>query len=238
MKNAITVLSKHHSEFLQKGAAHHAVKQVLKHKLPAEHSRVLTSFVQKGPPTNSGSYTPASGQIFGILNQMKEEFETNLAKMQEEEKTAQTDFADLKSAKSAEIAGNKKMTKDKTAELADTEDALAKAKEDLDLTREALAADTKFLSDLKLRCQQSDKDWELRSNTRLEEIAAVSETIKILSDDDAHDTFDKTVNSETPAFTQTGAETAMETKMRARAAVALRMVAKKQHSLALMALSQ
>merc|ERR1719207_225773 len=135
MKNAITVLSKHHSEFLQKGAAHHAVKQVLKHKLPAEHSRVLTSFVQKGPPTNSGSYTPASGQIFGILNQMKEEFETNLAKMQEEEKTAQTDFADLKSAKSAEIAGNKKMTKDKTAELADTEDALAKAKEDLDLTR-------------------------------------------------------------------------------------------------------
>ena len=37
--------------------------EVLKHKLPAEHSRVLTSFVQKGPPTNSGSYTPASGQI-------------------------------------------------------------------------------------------------------------------------------------------------------------------------------
>ena len=54
---------------------------------------------------------PCLGQIFGILNQMKEEFETNLAKMQEEEKTAQTDFADLKTAKSAEIAGNKKMTK-------------------------------------------------------------------------------------------------------------------------------
>ena len=47
----------------------------------------------------------------GILKQMKEEFESNLAKMQEEEKTAQTDFADLKTAKSAEIAGNKKMTK-------------------------------------------------------------------------------------------------------------------------------
>jgi hypothetical protein len=238
MKNAITVLSKHHSEFLQKGAAHHAVKQVLKHKLPAEHSRVLTSFVQKGPPTNSGSYTPASGQIFGILNQMKEEFETNLAKMQEEEKTAQTDFADLKSAKSAEIAGNKKMTKDKTAELADTEDALAKAKEDLDLTREALAADTKFLSELKLRCQQSDKDWELRSKTRLEEIAAVSETIKILTDDDARETMGRTMDSETPVFVQTGAETTLQAKVRAAASVALKKVATKHRSLALLALSQ
>ena len=47
---------------------------------------------------------PCLGQIFGILNQMKEEFEANLAKMQEEEKTAQTDFADLKSAKSAELS--------------------------------------------------------------------------------------------------------------------------------------
>merc|ERR1719311_1083916 len=240
LKNAITVLGKHHAEFLQKGAAHHAVKQVLKHKLPEEHKRVLTSFVQTSQPglTNSGSYTPASGQIFGILNQMKEEFETNLAKMQEEEKTAQTDFADLKSAKSAEIAGNKKMTKDKTAELADTEDALAKAKEDLDLTREALAADTKFLSELKLRCQQSDKDWELRSKTRLEEIKAVSETIAILADDDAHDTFDKTVNSETPVFVQTHAETTLQMKVRAAASASLKAAAKKQHSLALLALSQ
>jgi hypothetical protein len=238
MKNAITVLSKHHSEFLQKGAAHHAVKQVQKHNLPAEHSRELTSIVQKGPPTNSGSNTPASGQIFGILNQMKEEFETNLAKMQEEEKTAQTDFADLKSAKSAEIAGNKKMTKDKTAELADTEDALAKAKEDLDLTREALAADTKFLSELKLRCQQSDKDWELRSKTRLEEIAAVSETIKILTDDDARETMGRTMDSETPVFVQTGAETTLQAKVRAAASVALKKVATKHRSLALLALSQ
>jgi chromosome segregation ATPase len=240
MKNAITVLGKHHSEFLQKGAAHHAVKQVLKHKLPAEHKQVLTSFVQTSQPglTNSGSYAPASGQIFGILKQMKEEFESNLAKMQEEEKTAQTDFAELKTAKSAEIAGNKKMTKDKTAELADTEDALAKAKEDLDLTREALAADTKFLSELKLRCQQSDKDFELRSKTRLQEIAGVSETIKILTDDDAREVMGKTMDSETPVFTQTQAETTMQAKMRAKASAALKMVAKKQHSLALLALSQ
>merc|ERR1719421_1504585 len=237
MKNAIQVLSKHHSEFLQK-AAHSAVKQVMQQKIGDSHKAKLPALVAQPGLTNSGSYAPASGQIFGILNQMKEEFEANLAKMQEEESTAQTDFADLKSAKTKEIAANKKMSKDKTAELADTEDALAKAKEDLDLTREALAADTKFLSELKLRCQQSDKDWELRSKTRLEEIAAVSETIKILADDDAHDTFAKTVNSETPVFVQTGAETTLQAKVRAAASAALKKAATKHRSLALLALSQ
>jgi uncharacterized small protein (DUF1192 family) len=237
MKNAVLVLSKHH-EFLQTGSTvtKAAVKAIM-NKARTEHKSILEAYVQQAP-TNSGSYAPASGQIFGILKQMKEEFESNLAKMQEEEKTAQTDFAELKTAKSAEIAGNKKMTKDKTAELADTEDALAKAKEDLDLTREALAADTKFLSELKLRCQQSDKDFELRSKTRLQEIAGVSETIKILTDDDAREVMGKTMDSETPVFTQTQAETTMQAKMRAKASAALKMVAKKQHSLALLALSQ
>ena len=51
----------------------------------------------------------------------------------------------------AEIAAGKSMSKEKTQALADAGDALAKAKEDLDLTREALASDTKFLGDLRLR---------------------------------------------------------------------------------------
>jgi hypothetical protein len=231
MKNAILVLSKHHSEFLQKDA-HHAVKQVLQHKLPAEHREKIVSFIQQAP-TNSGSYAPASGQIFGILNQMKDEFEANLAKMQEEEKTASSDFAGLKSAKTKEIAANKKMSKDKTAELAETEDNLAKNKEDLDLTREALAADTKFIQDLRLRCQQSDKDWELRSKTRLEEIAGVSETIKILTDDDAKETMERTV-----FFAQTSEMSTTQARARALASAKLRTLAKKSKSLALLALSQ
>merc|ERR1719146_433766 len=48
----------------------------------------------------------------------------------------------------------------------------------------------------------------------------------------------KTMDSETPVFTQTQAETTMQAKMRAKASAALKMVAKKQHSLALLALSQ
>merc|ERR1719399_2657650 len=175
------------------------------------------AFVQgKQAPTNSGSYAPASGQIFGILKQMKEEFESNLAKMQEEEKTAQSDFNDLKAAKRDEIAAGK-----------------AKAKEDLDLTREALASDTKFLGDLRLRCQKSDKDWELRSKTRNDEIAAISETIKILSDDDAFDLFGKTTG-----FLQTKETLKSREAMRMRASSQLRVLGKKTNNLQLLALSQ
>merc|ERR1719408_1109642 len=124
---------------------------------------------------------------------MKETFETNLGESQEAEETAAKEFAELKKAKTEEIEAGKTQVKEKKQELADTDNQLAQDKEDLELTREALASDTKFLSDLKLRCQQSDKDWELRTKTRNEEISAISETIKILTDDDAHDTFGRTM---------------------------------------------
>jgi hypothetical protein len=232
MKNAVLVLSKHH-EFLQTGSTvtKAAVKAIM-NKARTEHKSILEAYVQQAP-TNSGSYAPASGQIFGILKQMKEEFESNLAKMQEEEKTGQSDFADLKSAKQAEIAAGKTMSKEKTQALADAGDDLAKAKEDLDLTREALASDTKFLGDLRLRCQASDKDWELRAKTRNDEIAAISETIKILSDDDAFDLFSKTAG-----FLQTGAESQAQLQMRAKASRVLRNLGQKEKSLNLLALSQ
>ena len=44
------------------------------------------------------------------------------------------------------------------------------------------------------RCQQTDKDFELRTKARADEIAAVSEAIAILSDDDAQENFGKTLS--------------------------------------------
>jgi len=101
----------------------------------------------------------------------------------------------------------------------------------LDMTREALSADTAFLQDLKLRCQQFGADTAQRSKTRSEEIAAISETITILTDDDAHDTFGRTV------FIQTNMETKMEKAVRNKVSAALRAVGNKHHNLNLIALA-
>merc|ERR1719265_336143 len=155
--------------------------------------KVLSSMLQAAP------YAPASGEIFGILKQMKETFESDLSVSQKEELTNQAAYEELKTAKEGEISAGQGAIETKTQELANVDEKNAQAKEDIEDTRNSLSADEKFLMDLKSRCQMTDQEWEERQKTRQEEISAVSEAISILSADDAHDLFTKTFN---PAFVQ------------------------------------
>merc|ERR1719407_20820 len=86
------------------------------------------------------------------------------------------------------------MIKEKTALLGKTKVQLAEAKEDLEDTTSAMEADQAFLVDLKERCSVSDKEWEERSKVRSKEISAVTEAIGILTDEDAHDLFHKSLS--------------------------------------------
>merc|ERR1719310_2068380 len=88
----------------------------------------------------------------------------------------------------------------------------------------------------RLRCQQSDKDWELRSKTRAEEIAAIADVIAMLSDDDAFDLFGKTVDKP-DVFVQVRASKRAEKATRARVVGALKAVAQKSGSGAVLALA-
>merc|ERR1719313_1727571 len=58
---------------------------------------------------------------------------------------------------------------------------------------EEIAADTAFLASLKQKCATMDEDWEERTKMRGEEIAAVSDTIAFLTEDDAKDLFSKSL---------------------------------------------
>merc|ERR1719390_438287 len=165
----------------------------------AQHQEVA-AFVESpqdyfdAEPTFKQSYAPQSGAIFGILNQMKETFETNLSSSQKEEMQSQQAYDDLKAAKESEIAAGTDQKDTKTQELADTDEKLAAAKQHLEDTRNSLAADQKFLMNLKETCQMTDQEFEERTKTRAEETKAVSEALAILSSDDAHDTFTSTFN--------------------------------------------
>merc|ERR1719194_294366 len=78
---------------------------------PAQR-KAVTAFVQspssyleeQAAPGFGQSYAPQSGAIFGILKQMKETFETNLATSQKEEMAGQEAYEDLKAAKETDIA--------------------------------------------------------------------------------------------------------------------------------------
>merc|ERR1719456_2104131 len=145
-------------------------------------------------PTFKQSYAPQSGEIFGILKQMKETFESNLSASQKDEMANQKAYEDLKAAKEAEIQAGQNQVDSKTQELAETDEKNAQAKQDIEDTRNSLSADEQFLMMLKEKCAMTDKEWEERQKTRQLEMEACSKALAVLSSDDAHDLFTKTFN--------------------------------------------
>jgi len=250
LKAAVTVLSKHQGgAFLQLPQGHLlGVAATLQHEMqkhapllrgiitPSQR-RTAASFIQApqdyfdAKPTFKQSYAPQSGEIFGILTQMKETFEANLSQSQKEEMANQKAYEDLKAAKEAEIAAGQEQIDKKTSELADTDEKNAQAKEDLEDTKKSLSADEEFLMMLKEKCSMTDKEWEERQKTRQLEMEAVSKALAVLSGDDAHDLFTKTFN---PAFVQ---ESSRNTQRREQASQLLSSVAKKLNSPRLSALA-
>merc|ERR1719243_509842 len=249
LKAAITVLSKHHggsllqvqesqlqeSKLVSVAATlgHELQKhgELLRGVLTHKQQREVAAFVQApsdyfdASPTFKQSYAPQSGQIFGILKQMKETFENNLSESQKAEMAAQKAYEELKAALEAQIAAAQDLKDKKTQELADTDLKLAQAKEDLEDTRAKLSADEQFLMMLKEKCQMTDQEWEERQKTRQLEMEAVSKALAILSSDDAHDTFTRTFN---PALLQT--ESSSKKSLRSQAAELLKTVAERVNS--------
>merc|ERR1719182_898672 len=122
-----------------------------------------------------------SSQIFGLLKQMKEDFETNMAASQKDEMKAQGEYEAVKAGKTEEIAAGEAQIETKTGELADSDEKNAISKQTLDETRASLKADTEFLANLKERCKNVDAEYEERTSTRQMEIGAVSKAMAFLS---------------------------------------------------------
>merc|ERR1719262_2051251 len=157
LKSAVTVLSKHNS-LLQipkshmAGVAASVQNAMQKHAslfagvLTHKERKAIASFVQSpedyfdADPTFKQSYAPQSGEIFGILKQMKETFETNLSASQKAEMQNQSAYEDLKAAKESEIKAGQDQRDTKLQELADTDAKNAAAKQDLEDTRNSLSA--------------------------------------------------------------------------------------------------
>merc|ERR1719379_1827523 len=146
----------------------------------------------KGHQTALLQTTAPSSQIFGVLKQMKEGFETNLANSQKEEMKAQGEYEDVKHGKQEEISAGSAQIDTKTNELADSDEKNAQSKKLLAETRATLEADTEFLAKLKEQCAIFDEQYEERTKTRQLEIQAVSKAAAFLSSDEAQDLVSRT----------------------------------------------
>jgi len=176
---------------------------------------VLTSFLSGA---QRSEYAPKSGEIVGILKQMTDTMEGDLADITATEENALANFNALVAAKESQIEALTKEIEDKLARVGNDGVKLSEMKEDLEDTEESLAEDTEqFLAELEKGCATKQGEWDTRCKTRTEELLALADTIKILNDDDALELFKKTLPS--PALLEVKI-TAKEVRSQATAALA------------------
>jgi chromosome segregation ATPase len=232
-KNAIVVLGKHNPSLTQLRSVAHTLLDARVSQL-VDNSRavnkanvgVLRTFLRNAETSMSflaipgmQSYAPQSGQIFGILGQMKEDFEANLSEAQKSEAKAKAEYESLKAAKEDEIDTGRKLIVSTDANIAETQENFAQEAKQLEDTQAQLAMDIEFLRSLKEKCATMDADYDKRVKDRLTEIDAVGDTIKILNSDESFEAFDK---QEAPVFLQTASE---EKETRQQAVSVLRRAA-------------
>merc|ERR1719428_202887 len=175
---------------------------------------VLSSFLTEG---NGHRYAPASAEIVGILKQMKDTMEKDLAEVIAAEDKAKQDFEGLVGAKEKEIAAATKAIEEKTKRTGEVAVEIVMLKEDLDDTTTSLGEDKSFLADLEKNCDTKKKEWEEICKTRQEELIAIADTIKILNDDDALELFKKTLPSASLLQLQASAKQVTEQALKALA---------------------
>jgi chromosome segregation ATPase len=243
-KQAVTALSAQHPELAQMRTVARRlqaakVPQLAAAGLRREDLAALKGFLSEASGAMSflaipgmKSYAPQSGQIFGILKQMQEDFEANLDSTQKAEKKAVSDYESLKAAKESEIAAGKAAMNQLDEDIAETTEKHAVATQELADTEAQLALDTTFLAALEDKCAKSAAEFDQRVKDRLEEISAVEDTIKILNSDAAFENFGKTVTDPNSAgfvagtaFIQTLESTKLEQKLRASASAVLQRAA-------------
>merc|ERR1719235_1962536 len=175
--------------FLQSDSAKLLQKLVLAQNKVTDFEREeLTSFLSGGE-----GYAPQSGQISGILQQMKDTMVKELSDSSADEATSIKNYEGLMAAKEKEVDSLSKSIEEKMVRLGDLQVSIVEMKEDLDDTSKALLEDKKFLADLGKNCALKTKEHEENSKLRSEELLALADTIKILNSDDALELFKKTL---------------------------------------------
>merc|ERR1719456_1509290 len=190
--------------FLQTSAAQVLKRLVLAKNDMTDYDREeLTSFL-----SNAQGYAPQSGQITGILKQMSDTMNKDLAEATAAENAAIKAYNELMAAKEKEVNALTKAIEEKMVRLGKLQVEIVEMKEDLDDTAKALLEDKKFLGDLKKNCATKGEEHAANQKLRSEELLALADTIKTLNDDDALELFKKTLPGASASLLQLQVNTA------------------------------
>merc|ERR1719333_1384 len=189
---------------------------------PSQRS-LLMSFLESGSTEQGGSDT-----IIGVVEQMKETMEADLADAEKSEAESKSTYETLMTTKKGEIEAAGKAIETKSARAGDIALKVAENKADLEKTTKAVEEDTDFKRNLAGACATKQKEWDARQKLRAEEIAAISDTIEMLNGDDALELFKKTMPS-AAALIQTSTATRSQMR-RAKSLIEKAMGTDKAHT--------
>merc|ERR1719218_457683 len=134
------------------------------------------------PQATSAAYSSQSSGILDTIADMQEKAEESPSSSRKDEMEAQHAYAMLKQGLEDEIAVAKKQLSEATQTRATTEEELHAAEEALTETEATLAADTKYLEELKMSCETKATEWAARQKQAGEETAAIEKAKEILSE--------------------------------------------------------
>jgi len=188
---AISALEKGMGGFLQTRSAQVIKRLAITSSVLSDSNRdEVVSFL-----TGSSSYAPAGGEIVGILKTMHDEMSAALAAATATEDAAIKSFEGLIASKKKEVAALTKKIEASIGKNGDLGVQIVNLQNDLEDTKDSLAADQKFVEQLENGCKTKTGEYEAHQKTRGEELVALAETIKVLNDDDALELFKKTLPS-------------------------------------------
>merc|ERR1719321_1721016 len=166
----------------------------------------ITAFLEN---KEESGYSPVSGQIVGILKNMKDEMEKTMKDTETTEASSASGFEDLKAAKDKEIEIASEAIESKTKRVGELAVAIVQSADSVeDATTEKADAE-KFLATLGTQCKEKAAAYAEREKMRTEEVSAISEAVSILNDDDALDVFQESspsalIQSSSKAYKKVG----------------------------------
>merc|ERR1719265_2497842 len=178
-------LSHHHKASLvtMKSSIKNALKAASVFLTP-EQKRSVTSFLQSDAPF-TGEYQSQSGEIVGILKNMRDTFKSNLASARSSEAAAVESHTKFMKVKEDEFTNCKKSFDDKDKALGENDALIATKKSSKSAAESSKADDEEFLAKLTKMCAEKTKAFEDRKMVRANEEAAVAEAVSILNSDEA-----------------------------------------------------
>lgn len=146
----------------------------------------FNSFMQ-GPFT--GTYTSQSGAVMGIIKNMRDTFEANLATARSTEAADEKSFNEFTKLKEDAYKEMSDLYDEAQGNLGDNDQDLGSKRKQLSEAKKAKQEADDFLAKLLPMCKSKTESYEHRKMMRANEETAVAQAISILNSDEAFSTF-------------------------------------------------